>query len=69
MKKPPFPTDKPIMHPHRLEHSLTRPAPAVSGAALHPVLLRNRQTELGSGDSDEVDRCSGLMVISVPGLR
>ncbi len=48
MNGPPFPADRPTAHPHRLEQSLTRLAPAVSGAAPHPVLLRIRHTELGS---------------------
>jgi hypothetical protein len=54
---PPFPAYRPTAHPHRLEQSLTSPAPAVSGAALHPVLPRIRRGELRS--LGEVETCRG----------
>ena len=59
MNGPPFPADRPTVHSHRLEQSLTRLAPAVSGAALHPVLPRNLHGKLRSLGEVETRRGEG----------
>jgi hypothetical protein len=52
------------------EERLSRPQRRrVLGLNRYGRKLERIMHALLSGDSDEVDRCSGLMVISVPGLR